>query len=875
MPFSHFSVSSKTSVRVGISLHFASIMFGFYADEFYFNRQFDRQVLLSGGLPLTISLGLLHLDILDDPDLSGSLPDGINKGCYTEMGKLERAKAFKAVLPQLPFELNAAMHFYLMQQLAWICDAILSPSRLLNPSNYLRLIDVHKNLTALTDVIGEFRTRDEILVDVLCTPELFEVMIPIIGDKRWAPQIQETLPGRQGRPVLALAGSQEPTYEFIPLFLGTAFKYPPAISVFISALRVKRTFWSSVLKQLSLSAQVIAKSPEFEELFSTEILPQALSIGFRTNPRLMKNLAKVVVKYCRDDEGTAFSPGVSLLVLFLFLDGGDQAFDGAVHLAGCLSDEAKESIVPYVRCLIEKFLAVNSSTGHVHWLKICRVFRNFAGACEANLNRTLDSLLESYRPSQIAEIGALLNVLVPKRRATWNITESRSVDVPLNISPGLYAEAPEFWNIIARHQTRLTDITRTHFELVNSYLTFVIRYPVLLDIQLKISLFHDLVHSGHAPPELPSVLPPEIFLLSVNRTTIVFDSVKAISDLGRDELFRSISVEFRGENGTDASEMIRDWFTCLATGLFGTSTNLFVPTANGLSLQVNRNSGTTPGVLKLFRFAGKFIALAIFHRMKINAHLASSLYKFLIGAGLTLRDMEETDESAARSIQKVLDEPVDGLMLNFTVRAERDGQSVCAELKPHGGDIMVTEENKVDYVRLCVDHYFRTYATGQIAVFLDGFFELIPQEKLAMFTEDELDLVICGIPEIDIDDLRKNCRIVEPYHTRHPVVVTFFNVIRKWSRDDLVRLLYFVTGSSQVPAGGFATLTDQRRPFAIAPGGDADRMPVAHVGWNQLDLPSYSPEHVMDKQLLCAIRNYSRFAKASKQVVVSPMAAMI
>jgi hypothetical protein len=256
------------------------------------------------------------------------------------------------------------------------------------------------------------------------------------------------------------------------------------------------------------------------------------------------------------------------------------------------------------------------------------------------------------------------------------------------------------------------------------------------------------------------------------------------------------------------------------------------------------------------------MALAMIHNMTINAHLTSSLYKFLIGSPLTLRDMEQIDERVAHSIQRIIDDPVDELMLDFTVGAEDNGKPISVELVPNGSEVAVTEENKMEYVQLRLNYYFMTYASTQISAFLEGFFELVPQEKLEMFTAGELDLVICGIPEIDLEDLQKNCKIIEPYHRKHPVVVLFFNVLRNWKSDDLVRLLQFVTGSSQVPAGGFGTLTDQGRPFAIAPGGDEERLPVAHVCWNQLDLPNYSSEELMHEKLLCAVRNCSGFGKA-------------
>jgi hypothetical protein len=40
--------------------------------------------------------------------------------------------------------------------------------------------------------------------------------------------------------------------------------------------------------------------------------------------------------------------------------------------------------------------------------------------------------------------------------------------------------------------------------------------------------------------------------------------------------------------------------------------------------------------------------------------------------------------------------------------------------------------------------------------FCEGLFEVIPQHLLAGFTVEELDMLIAGLPYIDVDDWRKN-----------------------------------------------------------------------------------------------------------------------
>ena len=44
----------------------------------------------------------------------------------------------------------------------------------------------------------------------------------------------------------------------------------------------------------------------------------------------------------------------------------------------------------------------------------------------------------------------------------------------------------------------------------------------------------------------------------------------------------------------------------------------------------------------------------------------------------------------------------------------------------------------------------------QIKSFLEGFYEVIPKELISIFNEQELELLISGLPTIDIDDLKAN-----------------------------------------------------------------------------------------------------------------------
>ncbi|RLV61869.1 hypothetical protein DV515_00019942, partial [Chloebia gouldiae] len=85
---------------------------------------------------------------------------------------------------------------------------------------------------------------------------------------------------------------------------------------------------------------------------------------------------------------------------------------------------------------------------------------------------------------------------------------------------------------------------------------------------------------------------------------------------------------------------------------------------------------------------------------------------------------------------------------------------------PNGANVLVTEENKKEYVHLVCQMRMTGERRGrggsggairkQLAAFLEGFYEIIPKRLISIFTEQELELLISGLPTIDIDDLKAN-----------------------------------------------------------------------------------------------------------------------
>lgn len=74
-----------------------------------------------------------------------------------------------------------------------------------------------------------------------------------------------------------------------------------------------------------------------------------------------------------------------------------------------------------------------------------------------------------------------------------------------------------------------------------------------------------------------------------------------------------------------------------------------------------------------------------------------------------------------------------------------------------------------------------------------------------MFNDHELELLISGLPEIDVNDLRANTEYTG-YTAASRAVQWFWEVVSAMDKEDLALLVQFVTGTSKVPLDGFKAL---------------------------------------------------------------------
>ncbi|PIA18973.1 HECT-domain-containing protein [Coemansia reversa NRRL 1564] len=351
--------------------------------------------------------------------------------------------------------------------------------------------------------------------------------------------------------------------------------------------------------------------------------------------------------------------------------------------------------------------------------------------------------------------------------------------------------------------------------------------------------------------------------IKVSRDNIFEHSYNEVMRVPVSELKKRLMIKFDGEDGLDYGGVSREFFFLLSHEMFNPQYCLFEYSAHDTyTLQINPHSGVNPEHLNYFRFIGRTMGLAIFHRRFLDAFFTSSFYKMILKKPITLDDMESVDADIYRSLKWTLENDVADMGFTFTVDDDRFGERVEVELKPGGKDIDVTEENKEEFVQLSVQYRVCDRIKEQFEAFQAGFHELIPEDLVQVFDERELELLIGGLAEIDMDDWKKHTDY-RGYTESDQVVQWFWKFVTEMDSEHQARLLQFTTGTSRIPVNGFKDLqgSDGPRRFTIEKSGDVVALPKSHTCFNRIDLPPYTDYETLSSKLTVAIENTVGFGQ--------------
>ncbi|KQS44031.1 uncharacterized protein Dere_GG13624, isoform E [Drosophila erecta] len=358
---------------------------------------------------------------------------------------------------------------------------------------------------------------------------------------------------------------------------------------------------------------------------------------------------------------------------------------------------------------------------------------------------------------------------------------------------------------------------------------------------------------------------PNKFEIRIRRTSILEDSYRIISSVTKTDLLKTkLWVEFEGETGLDYGGLAREWFYLLSKEMFNPYYGLFEYSAmDNYTLQINNGSGLcNEEHLSYFKFIGRIAGMAVYHGKLLDAFFIRPFYKMMLQKPIDLKDMESVDTEYYNSLMWIKENDPRILELTFCLDEDVFGQKSQHELKPGGANIDVTNENKDEYIKLVIEWRFVARVKEQMSSFLDGFGSIIPLNLIKIFDEHELELLMCGIQNIDVKDWRENTLYKGDYHMNHIIIQWFWRAVLSFSNEMRSRLLQFVTGTSRVPMNGFKELYGSNGPqmFTIEKWGTPNNFPRAHTCFNRLDLPPYEGYLQLKDKLIKAIEGSQGFA---------------
>lgn len=350
--------------------------------------------------------------------------------------------------------------------------------------------------------------------------------------------------------------------------------------------------------------------------------------------------------------------------------------------------------------------------------------------------------------------------------------------------------------------------------------------------------------------------------LKISRHAILDSSLRVTRNFSVSDWGKNFEVVFQDEEALDWGGPRREWFELICKTLFDTSNQLFTRFSDNNQGLVHPNPDRPPHLrLKMYEFAGRVVGKCLYesalggtNKQLVRARFTRSFLAQIIGLRMNYKYFETDDQEFYKTkVCFILNNDVSEMDLVFAEeKYSKSGQlEKAVELISGGSQIAVTNENKMHYLNLLAQYRLASQVRDEVEHFLKGLNELVPENLLAIFDENELELLMCGTGDINVQDFKAHAVIVGgSWHFREKVMKWFWAVVSSFTQEELARLLQFTTGSSQLPPGGFNTLCPS---FQIIAAPTHSTLPTAHTCFNQLCLPTYDSYEDLHKMLKLAI----------------------
>eukprot|EP01138_Halocafeteria_seosinensis_P016429 gb/GECG01016760.1/.p1 GENE.gb/GECG01016760.1/~~gb/GECG01016760.1/.p1 ORF type:complete len:1660 (+),score=233.46 gb/GECG01016760.1/:1-4980(+) len=349
------------------------------------------------------------------------------------------------------------------------------------------------------------------------------------------------------------------------------------------------------------------------------------------------------------------------------------------------------------------------------------------------------------------------------------------------------------------------------------------------------------------------------FVVNIRRSHLMEDSLNQIASVPSPMLKKPLKIVFRGEEGVDAGGVQKEWFQLLVRDLFDINFGMFTYNENTRLFWFNPASSDT---LAEYRLIGVILGLAIYNQVLLDVHLPQVTYRKLLDYEVGYVDLQQLNPELFSGFQYLLDyegdDVEDVFCVNFEATYDYFGTIQSVDLIPDGKNTPVTSSNKHDYVRKYTDWVLNSGIQQQFDHFRKGFLSVLDGQTLNMFRPEELELLICGTPHLDFEELERVTQYDGGYDRESETVKMFWGTMYELPTRLQRKFLTFVTGCDRAPIGGLSKLS-----FTIQKHGTretaAERLPAASTCFNILLLPDYGDKEMLKDRLMTAITETEGF----------------
>ena len=322
---------------------------------------------------------------------------------------------------------------------------------------------------------------------------------------------------------------------------------------------------------------------------------------------------------------------------------------------------------------------------------------------------------------------------------------------------------------------------------------------------------------------------------------------------------RTFQINFESEPGIDAGGVFREGVSRMVEDLFGDTFSLLILCPNGQhDVHMNKDKyvphpgHTGPLALKMMNFVGRLMGMSLRSKMLLPFDFPPLIWKRLLDVDVSFEDLAGLDAvtssflTTLRSCEEdcVADAESFNAKYGTTLTFKYTGaDGVERELERGSGSRLVTWENRLDFCHAVERRRLEEF-DEQVRHMAVGLGEVVPMEALRLFSWQQLEVLVAGVPTFNIPLWKKNTR---PSGISKERLDWFWTVIESLSPRDQAGFVRFAWGRSRLP-----TTKDFSCKMKLSSAGRA-ALPIAHTCFFSIELPDYETYEKMRHGILTVI----------------------